>query len=175
MVERALLSRRVRRAFSQSPTGRQWLETVSTAVLFGLIAFPIAAAGGLVRPGAQGQAAALIFLALRVLLVPALLEETVFRVLLNPHRSEGTGIKRAWLAGVGSLVAYVLVHPLVALVVPAAGAFLTASFLLLTTLLGLACLVLYRRSGSVWPPMALHWLVVVGWLSLGGQGVLSTA
>jgi predicted Abi (CAAX) family protease len=37
-------------------------------------------------------------------------------------------------------------------------------FLVQVTLLGLACSLAYLVSGSIWPPVLIHWLTVVVWL-----------
>jgi predicted Abi (CAAX) family protease len=42
-------------------------------------------------------------------------------------------------------------------------------FLVLAALLGLTCTLAYLQSGSLWPPVAIHWTAVVVWLLfLGG-------
>jgi len=162
--------RRLTTAAQCRPTARHWLETALLAALFTLIALPVATRAGLIALGELELNGALL---LRVMVLPALLEELLFRVLPNPHPSEQRSAARCWALGLLSLGAYVLAHPLVGLVSGPAGAvFATPAFLLLTALLGLACLLTYRRSGSLWPPVALHWLVVASWLSMGGRGVL---
>jgi predicted Abi (CAAX) family protease len=43
-------------------------------------------------------------------------------------------------------------------------------FLLLAGLLGLTCVMAYQLTGSIWPPVLIHWLVVLIWLeTLGGR------
>ena len=100
--------------------------------------------------------------------VPALLEEVVFRALLNPPPGRATHRARlGW--GAFSLFVYVAMHPLSALLFrpSAVDVFTSPAFLLLVSLLGLLCLVLYVRSGSLWGSVALHAVVVTGW-ALGG-------
>lgn len=162
-------------AYRRRPGGRDWLEAGGLAVLFALIAYPIARAGGLIEAGGSGAGVgmyAVALLAVRVLLVPALLEETLFRVMANPARGEGVGRRRTLLAATLSTGAYLLIHPVAGLLRPDAAAFQRPTFLFLAALLGVGCLFLYRRSGSVWTPTAFHGLVVVTWLSFGGRGVL---
>lgn len=102
-------------------------------------------------------------LLLRTFAVPALLEELLFRVLPPP---------RLWPF---ALAAYVLFHPLNAWLFwpEARDVFYDPAFLFLAALLGGGCTLLYRRTRSLWPPVALHWLVVAGWLLfLGGEDAL---
>jgi uncharacterized protein len=155
---------RVRQALTTWPRARDWLETLAVALAFGAVALPIGLQSGLLHP--QPPSGTVLPLLLRTLIVPALAEELVFRVAPSPR-----------FAG-AALVAYVLYHPLTAwLFAPAArSTFGDPAFLLLAALLGGLCTLLYRRSGSLWPPVALHWLVVVGWLLvMGGASTLALA
>jgi uncharacterized protein len=114
-------------------------------------------------------------LASRVLLVPALLEEGFWRVLLLPHKTEIVSNRRRWLIGLPMLALFVLMHLLSSMTIYPAGfpIFATPMFLFAATLLGLICTLAYWRSGSGWVPVAMHWLVVFVWLMfLGGYGQL---
>ena len=64
-----------------------------------------------------------------------------------------------------SLIAFVLWHPLqVWLDLPMAQpVFLDPAFLILVAVLGALCTILTHRSGSLWPAVVLHWIVVVSW------------
>lgn len=126
-----------------------------------MIALAVGLTGGLLRPEIAPTAA--LPLLLRTFFVPALLEELLFRV-LPPLR--------LWPF---ALAVYVLFHPLNAklLLLEARDVFYDPVFLVLTVLLGGSCTLLYRRTRSLWPPVALHWLVVAGWLLfLGGEDAL---
>ena len=102
----------------------------------------------------------------KLLLMPALVEELLFRVLLIPHPIEGF----PWQPLLGwnalSLGLFVLYHPVAArLWYPQARAlFDDPRFLLQATLLGVACSLAYGFTGSLWPPVLIHWLAVVIWL-----------
>ncbi len=165
--------RRLRTALTTRPRPGHWLETGLLALGFAAVAWPVALDAGLIDGGPPVLSAALVPLALRIMLVPALAEEVIFRVLPNPHPAEGS--RAPARAAALSLLAYIAAHPLLALFIPAAEVFLMPQFLLLAALLGVACLVAYLRSGSVWPPALLHWLMVFAWLGLGGSGVLGGA
>lgn len=172
-LARRLLNR-LALAVHSLPPRHIWLEIALLSLAFLMLAAPIAQASGLLAPSSRPEAIPILVTGLRALLVPALLEETVFRVLANPHPQEAPGRSGAAISGALSLAAYVLVHALVGTILPdRAGHFTSPAFLLLTALLGSFCLFAYRRSGSLWPPVALHWLAVVGYLALGGHGPLS--
>ena len=150
---------RVRQTVTTWPSAQEWLETLAVAAVFASVALPVGLASGLLRPDTTPTAALL----LRTFAVPALLEELLFRALPPP---------RLWAI---SLAAYVLVHPLNAWLVwpEARDVFYDPVFLLLTALLGGGCTLLYRRTQSLWPPVALHGFTVAGWLIfLGGEGAL---
>ncbi len=152
---------RVLGSLTTLPTARDWRLTLAVTVTFGGLALAFSLLNGFLQ--AQPAPASILPLALRVLIVPSLTEELVFRV-LPPRRY-------ALLA----LVLYVLYHPLMALLfVPVARpVFWDIRFLLLAALLGGCCTLLYHRTGSVWPPTLLHWAAVTGWLEMfGGEAAL---
>lgn len=170
---RHLFSARLRFAAGRLPSLRDWLETAVLLIGYGALALPLAAEADIIDPERSASSGSLPLLALRVLLAPAIVEEVLFRVLPNPHPRESARSAVRILAAAGSLAAYVLVHPLAALLSPALRpVFLDPTFILLVALLGSICLISYVRSGSLWPPLVLHWLIVVGWLGLGGRGFL---
>ena len=84
----------------------------------------------------------------------------MFRVILAGR----TGRVRAVIA----LAAFVLWHPVqVWLGLPMAQpVFLEPAFLVMAALLGVVCTLAYRRSGSIWPAVMIHWLTVVAWKGL---------
>ena len=85
----------------------------------------------------------------------------MFRGLLIPDRIVAPQATSPVLL---STALFVLWHPLQTLWwKEAAAVFLRPDFLAIVALLGLLCAVLRRRSGSIWPAVALHWAVVVGW------------
>jgi len=107
-----------------------------------------------------------------LLLLPALVEELIFRVALLPHPLEGEhgGSLLAWIALSTGL--FVLYHPLAARLWyrRARPVFDDPRFLVQCTLLGLACALVYVVTGSLWPPVLIHWLAVLVWLEpLQGQ------
>jgi predicted Abi (CAAX) family protease len=99
-----------------------------------------------------------------LLLLPAIGEELVFRVLLLPSALEGVPLLAMvpWMAlSVGLFVAWHGIRirprsgqPHLNRAAPAA--------LLRLTLLGTACALAFALSGSLWPPVWIHWLALVG-------------
>ena len=153
--------KRIRSALITWPSALGWLETLAVTLISTVLALSLGLAGGVLE--SRRASVPVLPLTLRVLVVPGLLEELVFRVAPPPR-----------FAGF-ALVAYVLMHPLNAwLFFPAAWPlFYNPVFLLLVALLGAGCTLLYHRTHSVWPPTLLHGLVVAGWLLfLGGEAAL---
>ena len=156
------------------PSMGDWLMTLATAVAYGAIAIPLGLWGkllslrnilGSVRPGQ------LTVRLLQALLVPAMLEELIFRVLLLPHPTEGVLTTTFMLWATLSLVLFVISHPLQAMIFRPhlMSLFSRPLFIGLTALLGLSCIIIYTNTGSLWTLIGFHWLVVVSWLVfLGG-------
>ena len=105
---------------------------------------------------------------LTVLVAPAFGEEAVFRGVLIPSRAETTkpGLQIGLATAV--FVAWHLVEG--RLILPQAAAlFERADFLTCAGLVGLGCAVIRWRTGSLWPAVAVHWLMVTIWQTwLGG-------
>lgn len=101
-----------------------------------------------------------------VMVVPAFTEELVFRGLMVPDREE-TRRPVLWI-GLAILV-FVLWHVFEALVLlPNAQFFLHPAFLTSAGILGLACATMRYRTGSIWPAVLLHGLLVWLWQTLLG-------
>jgi predicted Abi (CAAX) family protease len=106
--------------------------------------------------------------ALTVLFVPALGEEAVFRGLLIPDRTE-TDRPWPWFALMTG--AFVLWHVAegTTFLSGAKALFLRWDFLACAAILGLGCGITRWRTGSLWPAVGLHWLMVMIWQTdLGG-------
>lgn len=98
--------------------------------------------------------------------VPSLFEEIVFRGLLLPHRSRGISGRPLFFCAAFSIVAFIVWHPLNAMTInPTAYAMFTDPvFLCLAALMAIACTITYLKTGSLWVPIAIHWLTVVVWV-----------
>ncbi len=109
----------------------------------------------------------LLRVAIIALFVPAIGEEVFFRAALIPEK---TASHRAFLHMAAALVAFLAWHPINAIlffpqVLPL---FSDWRFLTVTASLGIACTYLWRATGSLWPSIGLHWLVVIIWKALLG-------
>ena len=105
-----------------------------------------------------------------VFFVPALSEEAAFRGLLVPDRSETARPLAAILIVTAVFTAWHVVETL--FLRHAAPVFLRVDFLACAAILGAGCAVIRWRTGSLWPAVMLHWLVVVvGQTWLGEPGL----
>jgi uncharacterized protein len=110
--------------------------------------------------------------ALIAFFVPAIGEEVFFRAALTPTHAEKPS---AWSQMAFALIAFLAWHPLNAAlffndVLPL---FSDWRFLTVTALLGLTCAHLWRKTGSLWPPILVHWVAVVIWKGfLGGPHMM---
>jgi predicted Abi (CAAX) family protease len=148
-----------------NPHGQLW--SLLILIGYGLLAFPLARRSGLLpRRWHWAPWPRLLPGALGLFLFPALQEELLFRALLLPSALEGVSPLALvpWVAlSVGLFVAW---HPLLAGTRrdPLRTLLKDPRFLVQVTLLGLACSLAYLVSGSIWPPVLIHWLTVVVWL-----------
>jgi predicted Abi (CAAX) family protease len=109
-------------------------------------------------------------------LMPALVEEILFRLLLIPHPIETPTSTDTWLWSIISLILFIIYHPLNALTLYPQGkpTFMDWRFLTLAALLGIVCTSIYSMSGSIWLSVLIHWVAVWCWLKLfGGERCLS--
>jgi uncharacterized protein len=104
--------------------------------------------------------------------VPAIGEEVFFRCALVPTQAQKP---RAWPQAVVALLLFLAWHPFNAWlffkdVLPL---FSDWRFLSVTAMLGIACTHLWRHTGSLWPPVLLHWVAVLIWKgALGGPQIM---
>jgi predicted Abi (CAAX) family protease len=103
-------------------------------------------------------------------LMPALVEEIGFRLLLIPHPIETAISSDIYLWSIVSLCLFILYHPFNALMFYKLGdpTFMDWRFLTLTGLLGGVCTIAYLATGSIWSPVLIHWIVVGSWLKFFG-------
>jgi predicted Abi (CAAX) family protease len=143
--------------------------------LFLACALPLGLLSGLLRPGVAPLTRG-VTMGLGLLFVhPAFVEEIVFRGLLLPRDPASWSRGRLIAVAVAALVVYVASHPINALLFrPQMFAlFASPAYLMMATLLGIACTAAYWISRSIWPPVAMHWLTVAIWIwLLGGRNLL---
>jgi predicted Abi (CAAX) family protease len=99
--------------------------------------------------------------ALLVIVIPSLAEELVFRGLLVPRPDQDFP---AWRA-IATIALFVGWHPFQALTFgpPWSALFLAPPFLGAVVVLGVTLTAIYRKTGSVWPCVAVHWVLVASW------------
>jgi len=158
-------------AVSTRPTAGDWWFTAQLLLLFGIVVTPLGFFSGLTTltpSDLPWQTNALIVA--RALVFPAMVEESFWRVLLLPHKTERMSDRKRWLLGLPILALFVLMHPLNGMTFyhQAFSTFTDPIFLVSSALLGMICTLAYWRSGSLWTPVALHWVIVVIWLLVFG-------
>ncbi len=153
-------------ALTTRPGIRAWGESLLLLGVFGLLAVYLGLGSGLINIALTDEHLPFMVTALVALLVPALAEELVFRVSL-PWCGRALGLP-ARLADLAAIALFVIWHPLqVWLGLPfAQPVFLDPAFLSIAGGLGLICMISYRRSGSIWPAVLMHWIVVISWKGL---------
>lgn len=163
---------RLYQAATTFPTVQAGWIWLGLAGVYGAIALPIGFWTGLFCWERVKKTQTITTAILTALFFPAVVEEIIFRVWLlpNPHSPISGSNLTIW--AIVSLAIFIISHPLNARFVLRSRreTFYNPSFLSLAGLLGLACTVTYWQSASLWPPVLLHWLLVVIWLLfLGGE------
>jgi predicted Abi (CAAX) family protease len=165
------LLRRFSDALFTPLTPRSVVLSLALLGTYGALVLPAGFRSGfLQRRTHPSPPAALMGRAAGLLVLPALIEELVFRVGLLPHPLEGVGLASALAWGALSLGLFVAYHPLAARLWYPQGrhTFSDPRFLVPCALLGVICSIAYAATGSVWPPVLIHWLVVLVWVELLG-------
>lgn len=160
---------RLKRAVSAMPGPRDLVELLIAGAALGALGLMLSPASDLLHWSPRGGTEIFVIAAL-AFFVPALGEEIVFRSLLIPDRTEAP---RALVWIVASILLFVAWHAVETLWLAGARViFLRIDFLTLAAMLGLACAILRRRSGSIWTAVLLHWAAAVTWIGfLGGPGL----
>ncbi|MEZ6012001.1 MAG: CPBP family glutamic-type intramembrane protease [Hyphomonas sp.] len=153
---RTSIARAIRGLRHWPPMGN-WLTAGGVFLFFAVVASAIGFGTGLFHY-APALDSGLLKVALIAILLPALGEEFVFRGLLAGKQSD-------LVRNATAIALFVVWHPINArLFFPQAeDLFGDARFLLIVALLGLTCQRLWQKTGSLWPPVAAHWLAVVLW------------
>ncbi|MEG3850661.1 CPBP family glutamic-type intramembrane protease [Microcoleus sp. herbarium19] len=157
-------------AFSTIPDRTDWLVAVMLVLVYTAIALNVGFRSGFLTIDVQTSKHTIVGVLVGCLLSPGLTEELFFRVLILPHPEENASGLVLWFWGCASLALFVVYHPLNALTFYPVGrsTFMNPVFLVLAAVLGVACTVAYLQSGSLWTPVAIHWLAVTVWLLLLG-------
>ncbi|MGF1568006.1 MAG: type II CAAX prenyl endopeptidase Rce1 family protein [Nodosilinea sp.] len=160
-------------AFAVWPSWRMALLGVGALALYGLLALPYGLRTGfLAHKTAIANPIRFGLHALRLFFIPALVEETLFRVMLLPHPVEGMPGSRWLFWAIVSFISFTLYHWLLGKTIyrRAQDTLLDRRFLVLVGWLGLVLIGLYWMTGSLWLITFVHWAVVLVWIyRLGGR------
>ncbi|MEO1323289.1 MAG: CPBP family glutamic-type intramembrane protease [Pseudomonadota bacterium] len=150
------------------PTWQDWVFTALCMLIFAAIAIPLGTMLGTLHWAPDLTSKETLRVALIALILPALLEEVVFRGPLIWWRERRDRVPLFMI--ILSLIAFIAWHPINALTFmpQAAETFLDWRFLLVAGLFGLAATVMTLRSRSLWPAIVCHWVMVVAWKGLFG-------
>jgi predicted Abi (CAAX) family protease len=163
------------------PKSMGWLSTLGLLMAYGAIALGFSWKTGFLRFDNQfkgsfkGYGIQEILFVGKLFFLPALFEELLFRLLLIPHPIETAIFIDVMKWSIISLTVFIIYHPLNALTFYPAGkpTFWDWRFLTLAGLLGAVCSIAYYNTGSIWPSVFIHWIVVVGWVKVfGGRRLL---
>ncbi len=160
-----LIHKRLTKAFFQRLCLRELQVVASLLGLYALLYLPIGFYSGFLKLEIQTKWTTWIVVLISTLIMPALNEEILFRVLIIPHPSEQVVNQKRWLAIVVSWILFLIYHPLNPFGKPF---FSKPVFLTGAGLLGICCTVTYLRSGSLWFSVVIHWLIVSVWMLLFG-------
>ncbi|NJL45616.1 MAG: CPBP family intramembrane metalloprotease [Leptolyngbyaceae cyanobacterium SM2_3_12] len=163
-------------AFATWPTWPMVLLGLGALGLYALLAVPFGLKNGfLTQQNAVGNPIRFGLHALRLFFFPALVEETIFRVMLLPHPVEGIPGPIWLLWGTAGFVLFGLYHwALGKTFYKRADSTLSdPRFLILMGWLGLVLIGVYWITGSLWLITFIHWAVVLVWIyGFGGKARL---
>jgi predicted Abi (CAAX) family protease len=155
--------RRIISAFVTVPRAKDWLQAVKLILAFAVLYLPIGVTSGFLKIEVQTSWQTITSVIAGTFLMPTLLEELSFRVLLLPHPTELSTSKR-WVSSLLSWLGFMAyhLHPFTPLF------FREPAFLVGAGAIGIICTISYLESGSVWISATIHWLIVAVWLLLFG-------
>ncbi len=148
-------------ALRRWPNARQWLQAAPVLAATAAIVLAIAMIGGFAHWAPLPFGAEWLRIAAIALVLPALVEEIVFRGLLMPVPSVVSMRIGMWL----SIALFVIWHPLqaVAFGPPWSALFLAPAFLAAVLVLAIGLTHVRIVTGSLWPAILGHWLIVAAW------------
>lgn len=164
---------RAREAF-RLPDPRHWLEALILFGIYAAITAPVMIVTDMFTFQPRFDTTLLI-IAVIAFFAPALGEELVFRVFLQPkpgqdHKQRRLMIRQSlfWIRIGLSLILFLLWHPAqIWLGLPTAQSmFAEPVFLGAAGLMAVACTISYQRSASIWPAITAHWALIVGMKAL---------
>jgi predicted Abi (CAAX) family protease len=154
-------------AFAVWPTWPMVGLALAALALYGWLALTFGLGNGfLIRRNAIDNPLGFLLNGVRLWFIPALLEETLFRVMLLPHPVEGVPGPWWLLWAIISFLAGIGYHLLLGKTFyrQARTTFCDRRFLTLMGWLSLLLIGLYWISGSLWLVTFSHWAVVMVWI-----------
>tara|TARA_R110001599_G_scaffold107870_2_gene270716 strand:- start:17269 stop:17775 length:507 start_codon:yes stop_codon:yes gene_type:complete len=155
------------RALQIWPAAGRWKAAFGIALPTATIIATCGFLGGWLRLDPVNDIQSALIAAVILLFVPALVEELVFRGVLLSWLATFSQRWGSWL----SAFLFMLWHPVQALTFgpPWSAIFLQPSFLFATFILGIILTHIRIVSQSLWPVIAIHWILVLLWkLFFGG-------
>ncbi|MGK7938975.1 MAG: CPBP family glutamic-type intramembrane protease [Crocosphaera sp.] len=155
---------------------KDWYLSLGILVSYGLIVLPLGFKTGFLSWKLPNFSWQHFWQLPQLFVMPAFIEELIFRVILLPHPLKNMDHFQGLFWIVLSLVLFIVYHPLNAVLFYPQGKRLFSNpiFLFFAGLLGIACTISYEITASLWPPVVIHWLIVVTWLwLLGGEEQLN--
>jgi predicted Abi (CAAX) family protease len=159
----------VKRGLTTLPKGSDLLFSVVVFLIYMSIALPLGFFSGFFTIEVlKTDIWVMTALPISLFFIPSLFEEVVFRGLLLPHKEREVSTIRLLFYAVFSIALFIAWHPINAMTLnhPAFSMFTNPIFLSLAGLMAIACTITYLRTGSLWVPIAIHWLTVVVWVFL---------
>lgn len=150
------------------PNTQDWAYAALLLLIYALISLPLGLKSRFIQVDIQSSREIVAAVIFGAFIMPGITEELFFRVLLLPHPTENASLAAQFIWGGISLVIFLVYHPLNIFARGHDVTFRNPVFLLLAALLGVVCTLSYLQSGSLWPPVVIHWLIVVVWLLLLG-------
>ena len=150
--------------------------SVAVALIYAAIALPVGLLTGFLKIRVlEMNTSTMVILPLSLLVMPSFLEELFFRALMLPHKTRRLAAQKKVFLSLLSIFVFIAWHPINAITINLAAypVFTNPVFLILATIMAVACTVTYLKSGSVWIPVVIHWITVLVWVFfLGGRNVV---
>jgi predicted Abi (CAAX) family protease len=159
----------VKRGLAILPKGSDLLFSVVVFLIYMAVALPVGFCSGFFTIGVlKTDIWVMIALPISLFFIPSLLEEIVFRGFLIPHKERSVSNIHVLFYAAFSIILFIAWHPINAMTInpPAYTMFTNPLFLSLAAIMAIACTITYIKTGSLWVPIAIHWLTVLVWVFL---------
>lgn len=150
------------------PTGRAWFGCLIIAAIFLALAVLLDKSLILQSPARGLSGGPLAAFIVTAFFIPAFFEELVFRGLLVPREQESMPALARLFQLLAALALFVAWHPLQTMLwAPDRVELTDGSVLGAIAVFGVAATFMYAYAQSIWPPVLLHWLLVIAPIVLG--------